>query len=153
VKDEYLMGQSVDGKEICLQTLGQSNLPEVVNNFLEFNFSKTVAIQDVHSGAKSLALNPKARGPQWEWMKKNWNKVYETLSVNNTLLDRFLRLSLSKFSDHKIEQDIAAFFKEKDNRGYDQALGVISDTIRGNANYKQRDAALVLEWLKAHGYA
>lgn len=153
MKHEYLTGQSVDSKEICLQTLGQSKLPEVVNDFLEFNFSDIVATQDIYSGANSLVLNPKARGPQWEWIKKNWAKVYERLSVNFPLLDRFLRLSLKEFSDHKVEQDIAAFFKEKDNRGYDQALGVISDTARGNANYKQRDEALVLEWLKAHGYA
>jgi hypothetical protein len=153
VKDEYLTGQSVDGKEICLQTLARSKLPEVVNNFLEFNFSDPVATQDVNSGAKSLALNPKARGPQWEWIKENWDKVYERLSVNLTLLDRFLRLSLNQFSDHKVEQDITAFFGGRDNRGYDQGLRVISDTIRGNANYKQRDEALVLEWLKAHGYA
>ena len=86
-------------------------------------------------------------------MKKNWDKVYERLSVNFKVLDRFLRLSLNKFSDHKTEQDIAAFFKEKDNRGYDQALRVISDTVRANANYRQRDEATVLEWLKAHGYA
>ena len=113
MKDEYLTGQSVDGKEICLQTLGQSKLPEVVNNFLEFNFSDTVATQDVHSGAKSLALNPKARGPQWEWIKKNWSEVCERLSVNLTLLNRFLRLSLNKFSDHKVEQDIAAFLRRR----------------------------------------
>jgi aminopeptidase N len=153
VKDEYLTGQSFDGKEICLQTLGQLKLPEAVNNFLEFNFSGTVTTQDVHRGAKSLALNPKARGLQWEWIKKNWDKVYERLSVNFTILGRFLRFSLRKFSDHKVEQDIAAFFKEKDNSGYDQALRVILDTVRGNANYKQRDEALVLEWLKAHDYA
>ena len=153
MKDEYLTGQSVDGKEICLQALARSKLPDVVGNFLEFNFSDTITTQDVHSGAKSLALNPKARGPQWEWIKENWSEVYERLSVNLTLLNRFLRLSLNQFSDHKVEQDIAAFFKEKDNRGYDQALMVISDTVRGNANYKQRDEALVLEWLKAHDYA
>ena len=153
MKNEYLTGQSADGKEICLQTLGQSNSAEAVNDFLEFNFSKAVAVQDIHTGAKSLALNPKARGLQWEWMKKNWNKVYERLSVNFKVLDRFLRMSLNKFSDHKTEQDIAAFFKEKDNSGYDQALSVISDTVRANANYKERDATLVLEWLKAHGYA
>jgi hypothetical protein len=102
MEDEYITGRSVDGKEICLQTLGRSKLPEVVNDFLEFDFSDTVATQDVHSGANPLALNTKARGPQWEWIEKN-------------------------------------------NRGYDQALGVISDTVRGNADYKQRDEVSLLE--------
>lgn len=62
-------------------------------------------------------------------------------------------MGLNKYADHAIEQDIASFFEDKDNRGYDRSLVVISDTIKGNANYKQRDEKLVLEWLKAHGYA
>jgi hypothetical protein len=153
VKHEYLTTQSVDGKEICLQSLGRSKLREVMDDLLEFNFSGSVAIQDVHSPANSLAMNPKARRVQWEWTKKNWDRVYEKLSVNFVVLDRYIRLSLNKFADHKVEQDIAAFFKDKDNRGYDQALGVVSDSVKGNATYKERDEALVLEWLKAHGYA
>jgi hypothetical protein len=79
--------------------------------------------------------------------------VYKKLSVNFVVLDRFIRMSLRQFADHKIEQDIAAFFKDRDNRGYDQALGVVSDSVKGNASYKERDEALVLEWLKAHAYA
>ena len=69
------------------------------------------------------------------------------------VLDRFLRLSLNKFNDVRSAEEIAAFFKEKDNRGYDRTLAVVDDTIRGKAKYKERDAKVILEWLKAHGYA
>lgn len=69
------------------------------------------------------------------------------------VLDRFLKLSLQKFTDLNSERDIAKFFEGKDNRGYDRTLGVVSDTIKGRAGYRARDKDVLLEWLKARGYA
>jgi len=153
VKQEYSQTTSIDGKEICLQSLGRVQNPALAKDFLSFLFSDKVAVQDVHSGAASLAANPKARGVLWEYIKENWDTVHKKLSGNSIVLDRFLRMSLSKFASHEVEKDIAQFFSTKDNRGYDRSLGVIADTIRGNANYKERDAKLIKEWLSAHGYA
>ena len=79
--------------------------------------------------------------------------IKEKLGGNMVVLDRFLRLSLNKFTDLEAEQDIATFFKGKDNRGYDRTLGVVSDTIKGRAAYRKRDKEILLEWLKAHSYA
>lgn len=152
IKAEYLSTTSIDGKEICLQALGRVHTPELASDFVQFLFSDKVAIQDKHSGAASLAANPKARLGLWEVIKANWDAVYAMLSGNMVVLDRFLKLSLSKFADHAVERDIAKFFEGKDNRGYDRGLGVVADTIRGNANYKERDGKVILEWLKAHGY-
>jgi aminopeptidase N len=124
-----------------------------VKEFTDFLFSGDVAIQDLHTGAASLAANSKARGLLWEYIKNNWDFVYQKMASNNVVFERFIRLSLSKFSDQAVEQDIAAFFKDKDTGGYDRGLVVASDTVRSNANYKKRDEKLVLEWLQAHGYA
>ena len=153
VKQEYSQTTSIDGKEICLQSLGRVQTPALAKDFLNFLFSDKVAVQDVHSGGASLAANPKARGVLWEYIKDNWEAVHKKLAGNSVVLDRFLRMSLSKFASHDVERDIAQFFSAKDNRGYDRSLGVISDTVRGNANYKERDEKLILEWLSAHGYA
>ncbi len=153
VKQAYLQNTSIDGKEICLQSLGLVQTPELAKDFLDFLFSDKVAVQDVHSGAASLAANPKARLVLWHYIRDNWQTVHGKLSGNSVVLDRFLRMSLSKFASHEVEKDIASFFSDKDNRGYDRSLGVISDTVRGNANYKERDEKLILEWLSAHGYA
>lgn len=68
------------------------------------------------------------------------------------VLDRFLKSSLVKFSDHETEKDIADFFRDKDNRGYDRTLGIVSDTIRGRAAYNQRDKVELGKWLIEHGY-
>lgn len=153
VKREYISTTSVDGKEICLQSLGRVQTPDLANDFLGFLFSDKVALQDKHSGAVSLAANPKARLHLWRYIKDHWEMVHGQLAGNSVVFDRLLKMSLNKFASHEIQKEIAAFFEGKDNRGYDRTLGVIADTIRGNANYKERDEQLVLEWLKAHGYA
>lgn len=153
VKQEYLNTTSVDGKEICLQSLGRVQTPDLVKDFLEFQFSDQVAVQDMHSGSVALAANAKARHAFWHWIKENWVTVHKKLSGNSVVLDRYLKNSLQKFASHEIDKDIADFFSGKDNTGYDRGLVQVSDTIRGNANYKERDEPVVLEWLKAYGYA
>lgn len=116
-------------------------------------FSDKVAIQDVHNGAVSLAANSKARHLLWEYMKSNWSTVEGRLSTNNVVFDRFVRMGLSKFADHQTGEDIAAFFRNKDTSVYARALVIVSDTIRTNARYQERDEKYVMEWLVAHGYA
>lgn len=153
VKDEYLNTTSVDGKEICLQSLGRVQSADLVKDFLDFQFSDKVAIQDTHTGALSLAANPKARYTLWQYVKENWEAVHKKLSGNSVVIDRFLKNSLQKFASHEVEKDIAAFFKDKDTKGYDRGLVQVSDTVKGNANYKERDEGLIIEWLKAHEYA
>lgn len=153
VKHEYLNTTSVDGKEICLQSLGRVQSTDLVKDFLDFQFSDKVATQDVHTGAMSLAANPKARYTLWQYIMENWNTVHEKLSANSVVIARFLKNSLQKFASHEVEKEITAFFKDKDTSGYDRGLVQVSDTVKGNANYKERDQALILEWLKAHDYA
>ncbi|KAL8789622.1 MAG: hypothetical protein Q9213_001058 [Squamulea squamosa] len=152
VKDEYLNTTSIDGKEICLQALGRVQTTELVNDFMDFQFSDAVKVQDVHSGSIALAANSKARDALWQYIKDHWNTVYKKLSGNSVVLDRYLKNSLQKFASHEKEKDISDFFQDKDTKGFDRGLVQVSDTVRGNANYKERDEELVLEWLTAHGY-
>ncbi|KAB8342752.1 hypothetical protein FH972_022350 [Carpinus fangiana] len=153
VKDEFLTTTSVDGREIALTSLGRVQSPELAEDFFKFFMSEHVAVQDVHSGSSSLAANSKTRHQLWELIKADWPHVRERLGGNMVVLDRFLRVSLNKFSDATVQQDIEAFFEGKDNKGYDRCLGVVGDTIGGNATYKARDEAAVLEWLSARGYS
>ena len=152
VKKEYLNTTSVDGKEIGLQALGRVPTSELAKNFLEFQFSPSVAVQDIHSGSNSLAHNTKARNTLWHYIQHQWPTVHGKISANPVVLARFLRLSLSQFANHDIEREISTFFADKDTKAYDKTLAQVSDTVRGNANYKERDEALLLEWLKAHDY-
>lgn len=153
VKEEYLRTDSVDGKEICLSAMGRTKDPALVEDYLNFVFSDKVAIQDIHNGAVSLAANAKMRHLLWEYIKTNWAFVEGRLSSNNVVFERFIRMGLSKFADHRIGDDIANFFSDKNTGAYARALVIVSDNIRTNASYKERDESLALEWLRAHGYA
>lgn len=152
VLSEYTNTTSIDGKETCLLALGKVQSTDLVNSFLDFQFSDKVALQDVHTGSVSLAANSKVRNALWEFIKENWDTVSKKLSASGVVMDRYLKTCLSKFASHDVERDIAAFFQDKDTKGYDRGLVQVSDTVKANANYKERDEALVLEWLKAHDY-
>ncbi|KAL3713102.1 hypothetical protein TMatcc_001805 [Talaromyces marneffei ATCC 18224] len=153
VKNEFLQTDSVDGKEICLSSLGRTRNPELIQQYLDFIFSDKVSIQDMHTGAASLAVNPIGRYALWQYIKTNFTAVSARLSANNIVYDRFVRLGLSKFSDVAIADDIAKFFEDKDTGAFERTLVILSDSIRANARYKERDEQLLLEWFQAHGYA
>lgn len=153
VREEYLNTTSIDGKETCLLALGKVQTTALADDFLDFQFSDKVATQDVHSGSISLAANSKVRSALWDYIKQHWEAVHHKLSGNPVVLDRYLKTTLAKFASHEIEKDIASFFRDKDTKGYDRGLIQVSDTVKANASYKERDEAIVLEWLKAHEYA
>lgn len=153
IQNEYSTTTSIDGKEICLRSLGRVQTPELAQEFLSFIFSDKVAMQDKHSGTIALSSNAKVRIEVWKFVRDNWDShVHPTLSGNMVVLERFLRFGLNKFADDKIADEIAAFFKDKDTRGYNKGLDVIDDTIRSHAKYRSRDESVVREWLKANGY-
>ena len=152
VKEECSKTSTVDGKEICIQALGKAKNSESANNLLNFVTSEEVPIQDSHGGIIAIAANNETRNVAWEYTKAQWDRVKKRLGVSNIVLDRWIK-SLGSYSDHAIEQDIHEFFKDKETGSFNRSLVIISDTIKGNANYKARDEKVLLEWLQAHGYA
>lgn len=153
VKEEYIKTTSVDGKEICLAAMGRTKKHELAEDLLDFATSESVPPQDAHGVASALANNNESRIVFWEYTKSKWDRVHARLSVSNIVMDRWIKMGLAHYSDFSIEEDIQKFFKDKDTKAHERSLVVVSDTIKSNAKYKQRDEQLVLEWLKAHGYA
>ncbi|EER40511.1 aminopeptidase [Histoplasma capsulatum H143] len=153
VMEEYLRTDSIDGKEICLLSLGRTKNPDLIKSYGNFLFSSNVAIQDLHTGASAMAGNSQARLVFWNFIKENWPMIEQRLTSNKIVFDRFLRMSLGKFAEHDVGKDIAEFFAGKDQDGIDRGLVIVADTVRTNANYKQREEAIVAGWLKENGYA
>jgi aminopeptidase N len=151
LKKEWQTTTSVDGKEIILRALGRVQSSELLTDYLSLLFTE-VSTQDMHTGAMALAANPKTRLGLWTYIKNNFESIQDRLGKNMVVLDRFLRLSLEKFADRETEKDIAKFFEGKETRGYDRTLNIVSDTILGRATYKERDAAIISEWLKTNDY-
>ncbi|QIX02058.1 hypothetical protein AMS68_007575 [Peltaster fructicola] len=152
LKKEFSSTTSIDGREIILQALGSVQTTELAQDYLNFGFSGKVAIQDVHSVGNAIANNSKVREENWTFIKQNWPTVRDQLGENKVVLERFLRLCLSKYASSDIEQDIQTFFSDKDKGGFDRGLAVAVDNIRVNSQYKERDLEIVRAWLGAHNY-
>ena len=158
LKKEWFNTKSVDGKLVCLSVLGLCKDADLVkNNLLPFNFNTTPASNsvpsaDMHALGNSLAVNRVARPIQWQFIKDNYDAAISKLG-NPIVVDRFINLSLSKFTTLDAVKDIEEFFKDKDTKSFDRTLETAKDKIRGRAAYKERDAAALKEWLVANGYA
>lgn len=121
-------------------------------DFLDFILAN-VPIQDWHYAAFSLASNPATRLRLWEWIQENFDMLYKKLSANMVVWERFIGGSIKYFTDFEKEKEITAYFAGKDMTGYDRAISIVSDTIKGRAAYKARDAKSILAWLQENGYA
>jgi aminopeptidase N len=153
VQNEYLNTTSIDGKEICLHSLGRVPTASLAQQVMNFVFSDAVAMQDKHSSTIALANNSTVRPEVWHFIRDNWDtKVHPALYGNPVVLERFLRFGLNKFTDAAVADEIQTFFAGKDTRGYDKGLDVVDDTIRSYAAYGKRDEGVVREWLGANGY-
>ncbi|KAI1809865.1 peptidase family M1-domain-containing protein [Poronia punctata] len=160
LKKEWYNGSSIDGKEVCLASLGHTRDPEIIKNeLLPFLFnisppapaSESVPSGDMHSLASSLAANSVARDLQWEFVQGNWDQI-TTKMANPVVLDRFVKLTLNKFIDDKYVTEIEKFFENKDTSSFDRTLEQVKDAVRGRAAYYQRGSGLLKEWLSTNGY-
>lgn len=154
VKKEYRSTKSVDGKEVCLSAMGKSKDKALAQDLLNFVCSDEVAVQDCHSGPMAVAANNDTRLEVWNFVKGEWDgKLKRVRNSATVVLDRWIKAGLNQFSEREIAQDIEGFFKDKDTAGFDRSLAQASDFIEANASYKERDEKVLLEWLKANGYA
>ena len=154
VKKLFNATTASDIRERLLSSMTEVQTPDLVEDLIDFSFSPQVAVQDLHYGTAGLAANTKARPVQWAYIKKNWDDVVmKKIGGNLVLLDRFVQAAIGRFASFEAERDVREFFDGKDTRGYDKGVAQKLDTIRGNAKYKERDGELVLEWLRAKGYA
>ena len=149
----YAKTTLVDGREVALQAMGAVGTPERARRVLDLVFSDAVAVQDKHSAPSALAANGRVRAGIWPYVKEHWEgKVLPQLSGNMVVLERFLKNALNKYASVEVERDIAEFFRDKDCKGFDRGLAVITDTIVGAAKYKERDTENLREYLKSNGY-
>lgn len=160
LKKEWYTGKSIDAKEVCLASLGHVRNPEIISNsLLPFNCdlsppappSESVPSGDMHSLGSAMSNNSVARPIQWKYIQENWEKL-TTKMANPVVLDRFVKLTLQKFTNTKYIDEIDAFFKDKDTSAFDRTLEQVKDAIRGRAAYRERDAEVLKEWLGANGY-
>jgi aminopeptidase N len=132
--------------------MGRVQTPSLATDFLNFQFSDKVAVQDLHTGSIALAANAKTRDTLWEYIKGHWEAVRGKMAGNKVVMDRYFKSTLGKFASWEMEREVEAFFGGKDTKGFDRGLVQVADSIRGNAKYREREERVVEEWLRAHEY-
>lgn len=161
LKKEWFTTPAIDGKEICLNAIGAARDEDLIQStILPFLFnqsppapaSESVPSSDMHVLGASLGANSAARHLQWRYLKENWDANVVKLG-NAVVVDRFVDMTLSKFSDTSIIDDLDAFFKDKDTSAFNRTLETVKDKIRGRAAYRQRDSKTLKEWLAANGHS
>mgnify|MGYP002350340457 CR=1 FL=1 len=105
----------------------------------------------MHVLAGSLSSNIVGRPLQWDFVKNNWDAIVSKIG-NPIVVDRFVNVSLSRFTDEAAVDEIDKFFADKDTSAFNRTLQTVKDKIRGRAAYKKRDADVLKEWLSTHGY-
>lgn len=163
LKKEWYSTPAIDGKELCLTALGHVGDAGLISSvLLPFLFSisppvagsEAVPPVDMHILGSSMASNREARPLLWAFMRDNWESaVIPKVGGNPIVLDRFVQVTLGKFSDLATLKEIDEFFRGRDTAAFDRTLGTVKDRIRGRAAYRERDAGALREWLGANGYA
>ncbi|KAI1863297.1 uncharacterized protein JN550_009617 [Neoarthrinium moseri] len=155
LKREWGTSTSPDGKDFALAAVGHIRDENLINNkvipFLFNMSSDSVASADMHSLGAVLSGNSAARPLLWKFFQDNYDLATKKMA-NPIVLDRFIRVTLNKFTDAKYLDEIDAFFRGKDTSAFDRTLEQVKDVVRGRAAYRQRDAAAIKEWLAANQY-
>ncbi|ETS77466.1 hypothetical protein PFICI_11340 [Pestalotiopsis fici W106-1] len=155
LKREWETTTSPDGKDFALSAIGHIRDTELINNkILPFLFNTTsdsVPSGDMHALGSVLSTNSVARPLLWKYLQDNWGKATEKMA-NPVILDRFVRLTLGKFTESKYLDEIDEFFKDKDTASFNRTLEQVKDNVRGRVTYRERDTATIKEWLEANKY-
>ena len=153
VKSEYIRNHTIDGREICIAAMGRTKIPAMARDFLDFTFLSEdhVTRQNIHFVGMALGNGPCAE-VLWEYVKENWDAVYERLRINSVVFEWFIDNAFCNLDNLDLERDIAQFFATKNLPETDHPINIVRDNIKRNAAYKNRAGPEVSQWLKENGF-
>ncbi|KAJ1919335.1 hypothetical protein H4219_002023 [Mycoemilia scoparia] len=146
---QYYLDESnpIDQRLVALQAIGSTNIPELMDDALEFALSDKVRGQDVHTCLLRLSLTPVGREKVWQWYKANYEQFVKRYGDSMSYLGILVRLAASRFSSEEKAREVEEFFVGKDVSRFDRALSQCLESIRTSAGWVSRDAQDVKEWL------
>lgn len=152
LENELQKPSSVDASEVAAVAIGKVRDPALIKRSLKHILDGVVAVQDVHFMTDQLSFNPDARNETWNFIKENWNAIHSKYSSNAMIFDRLIRLTLVNYVSEEKYNDIASFFKDKSQEGFDRSLAQALDTIKSKSQWVKKDNTVVVSWLAAHNY-
>lgn len=146
--NEVIKPSSLDSREIVLGAMGQISHPEYTGRLLDTILDeKVIPTMDAHFLAVTVTNNPLTRAGFWTFFKNNYERLYELMSTNMVVLERFVKLTLCNYQTSEMALEVEAFFENKDVHGFERALKQVLDQIQINAAWYERDHQEVFKWL------
>ncbi|EXJ53365.1 uncharacterized protein A1O5_13405 [Cladophialophora psammophila CBS 110553] len=105
IKTEYSRNHTIDGREICIAAMGRTKLPAMARDFLDFTFLSDdhVTLQNIHFVGMALGNGPCVE-VLWEYIKENWDRVYERLRINSVAFEWFIDNALRNLDNLEAAQ-------------------------------------------------
>jgi puromycin-sensitive aminopeptidase len=131
----------------CMRALGFASDPALLKKTLEFAVSDEVRSQDTVFVIASVSANPKGRDMAWEFVKENWDSLYERYS-GGFLLSRLVQTTAGAFATLEKAAEVEAYFATKKAAAAERAIKQAVEGIRSNAAWLQRDGHAIRAWLE-----
>ncbi|KAI5969501.1 APE2 [Candida margitis] len=149
----YKNPQSIEEKIAALRSLGRFEKPELMDKVTGLLLqTDIIKQQDIYIPMQGLRSHAGGVVKLWQWLKENWDAVYELLPPGLSMLGSVVTLTTSGFTKEEQKKDVEKFFSSRDTKGYNQGLAQSLDIITAKGKWADRDSKLILEWLSANGY-
>lgn len=132
---EELSTATLTHKESILLALGEIKNADLFESCFVLLF--IVEPMDVQFLAESWGRNPFIRDALWSFIKEQYEKIYERISINSVVIDRFIRFSLRDLVGSDVKEDVEAFFKNKNVEGFDRGVRQTLERIERNTKYAE----------------
>ncbi|KAL4946615.1 hypothetical protein BDV06DRAFT_218082 [Aspergillus oleicola] len=152
VYNRFQNAPTSDEKTTALRCLGTAEDPALIKRTLGLALGDEVKSQDIYMPLGGLRTHAAGIDARWNWVKENWDTLYQRLPPGLGMLGTVLQICTASFCTEAQLKDVEGFFANKDTKGFDRAIEQSLDAIRAKVKWVQRDSADVGSWLKSKGY-
>lgn len=147
VKDKYLAARFAAEKSRIMMALAATRSPKLIDEVLSLSISKEVRAQDTVQVIASVARFDEGRSRAFEFVKQNWNLLYDRYGEGGFALTRLVLTASHFYSEDKLK-DVSQFFDEHDVPAARRAVLQTKEEIKGAVTWVNDHAASVCSWFE-----
>lgn len=137
----------------ALKALSRFENDEIIPKIISFLLDESViAPQDIYIPMANMRTSKKGVLALWDWIQSNWSEIEKRFPPSLNMLSYIVKISTSGFTSTDRIGEIEEFFSTKNCSGFDRALAQSIDSIKSKAQWVERDAPVVADFLKEHKY-
>jgi puromycin-sensitive aminopeptidase len=143
----YRATTSAEEKNTLADALTDFREPELIKRSLDLIKSNDVRIQDAIHWIIGAFSNPYSRDLAWKWIKVNWSWLRTSLS-GDISYPRIPVFIARCYSEPNFLAEYKQFFAKVSEPGLKRSIKQGVETLNNQIEWRQRDEARLLKWLK-----